>query len=312
MEHPNASFVTPEGVLVGPAVIHTAKEADARAREIRAELQVVAHDLAATLNNLKPRKERLAEIGGEIEFLRRADRGCRHRDHRRRRAHDASWSATSPACARKRSCCSSASPRWTSRSPSRVSGSRRWDPSSAEEMPELPALAQPPVAARVAVETLRRDRASHDARLAQLRTERDELAAHDPVQLRAELEAAETARAEAEPPSLPREAAARRATAARDAAAEAERTAAEAEAAVNKAWRDASTELDRLRETYEEEDRLRGDIERRIREAERLDPRRSPGRSAPSCWPRSPTRTRSRRWRSAPNWCSGGSRCSAA
>ncbi|MDH4111529.1 MAG: AAA family ATPase, partial [Actinomycetota bacterium] len=38
--HAGASFVTPDGVLVGPSVIHTAKEADARAREIRAELQV--------------------------------------------------------------------------------------------------------------------------------------------------------------------------------------------------------------------------------------------------------------------------------
>ena len=53
-EHRTASFVTPEGVLVGPAVIHTAKEADARAREIRAELQVLAHDLSATINNLGP------------------------------------------------------------------------------------------------------------------------------------------------------------------------------------------------------------------------------------------------------------------
>ena len=61
--------MTPEGVLVGPAVIHTAKEADARAREIRAELQVVAHDLSATLNALKPKRERLAEIGGEVDFL---------------------------------------------------------------------------------------------------------------------------------------------------------------------------------------------------------------------------------------------------
>ena len=45
---------------------------------------------------------------------------------------------------------------------------------------------------------------------------------------------------------------------------------AEREAAVNKAWREASTELDRLRERYDDEDRTRGDIERRIREAERL------------------------------------------
>jgi chromosome segregation protein len=53
-------------------------------------------------------------------------------------------------------------------------------------------------------------------------------------------------------------------------AAEAERAAAEAEAEVNRAWREASTELDRLRETYEDEDRLRGDIERRVADAERL------------------------------------------
>ena len=68
--HRQASFVTPEGVLVGPAVIHTARQADARSREIRAELQVVAHDLSATLQALKPRRERLDEIGGEVDFLR--------------------------------------------------------------------------------------------------------------------------------------------------------------------------------------------------------------------------------------------------
>ena len=39
---------------------------------------------------------------------------------------------------------------------------------------------------------------------------------------------------------------------------------------MNKAWRDVSTELERLREAYESDDRTRGDIERRIRESERL------------------------------------------
>ena len=67
--HPAASFVTPEGVLIGPAVIHTAKEADARAREIRAELKVLDHDLAATRNALKPTRARLDEIGAEVTFL---------------------------------------------------------------------------------------------------------------------------------------------------------------------------------------------------------------------------------------------------
>jgi chromosome segregation protein len=67
--YPNASFVTPEGVLVGPAVIHTAREADVRLREIRAELQVLAHDLSATEQQLRPRVDRLEEIAGEVAFL---------------------------------------------------------------------------------------------------------------------------------------------------------------------------------------------------------------------------------------------------
>jgi chromosome segregation protein len=56
----------------------------------------------------------------------------------------------------------------------------------------------------------------------------------------------------------------------REEAAGAEREAIEAEAGVNRAWREASHELERLREAYEEQDRVRGDLERRIRDAERL------------------------------------------
>src|SRR5207247_1571745 len=69
-EHPESSFVTPEGMLIGPAVIHTAREADARLREIRAELQVLVHDLTGTQRQLRERRVRLEEIGSEIGFLR--------------------------------------------------------------------------------------------------------------------------------------------------------------------------------------------------------------------------------------------------
>ncbi|HET9310961.1 MAG TPA: AAA family ATPase [Actinomycetota bacterium] len=264
-----SSFVTPDGVLVGPAVIHTAKVADARSREIRAELQVVVHDLAATVNALKPKRERLAEIAGEIDFLRdqieaadaeivsvaerlagvdRALTGMRTEEA----LHDQRLAAVedSVALARQRLAALA--------------------PADAERPPDLPPVPQPPISARVAVETLRRDRSGHDARLVALRNERDELSAHDPVAMRAELTAAETDRAEAESEVARAEAAANEAAAIRDAAATAEREVAGREAAVNKAWRDASTELERLREAYEDDDRTRGDIDRRIREAERL------------------------------------------
>jgi chromosome segregation protein len=268
-EHPAASFVTPEGVLVGPAVIHTAREADARAREIRAELQVVVHDLTATVQALTPKRARVDEIAGEIDFLREqieaadaeitavAERlGLLERDltglrkeeellAQRTAALDASIEVTRERLA-------------------------DLGPMDQGPVPELPPVPQPPIGARVAVETSRRDRAARDARLTELRRERDELAAHDPVALRADLEAAETARADAEAAVARAAEAADRAGEARQVAATTEREVADREAAVNKAWRDASTELERLREAYEDDDRTRGDIERRIREAERL------------------------------------------
>ena len=66
------------------------------------------------------------------------------------------------------------------------------------ELPDLPPLPQAPIGARVTVETLRRERADLDRRLAELRTERDRLASLDPVALREALAAAERARGDAE------------------------------------------------------------------------------------------------------------------
>jgi chromosome segregation protein len=268
-QHPAACFVTPEGVLVGPAVIHTAGEADARAREIRAELLVVTHDLSATLNSLKPKRERLGEIGDEVGFLREqieaadaeitaiAERlGELERELTGMRKEEELLAQRlagldeSVAVARERLAA--------------------LGPASAEPVPDLPPMPQPPMRARVAVETLRRDRSRLDARLAALRAERDELSTHDPVSIRAAMEAAERDRVDAETEVGRADAVAAEAARVRDAAAATEREVAEREARVNKAWRDASTELDRLREVYESDDRTRGDIERRIRESERL------------------------------------------
>jgi len=267
--HPGASFVTPEGVLVGPAVIHTAREADARAREIRAELQVVAHDLSATVNALKPRIKRLEEIGGEVDFLAEQIE-----------AADAEITAVAERLAgRERDLTGMRkeeellAQRAVTLEEAVASARERLlalGPVASESLPDLPPTPHPPISARVAVETLRRDRSAHDARLIDLRADRDELAAHDPVAMRASLGAAETARAAAESQLARAEEAANEGVLAREAAATAERAVAEREATVNKAWRDASMVLERLRETYESDDRTRGDIERRIRETERL------------------------------------------
>ena len=266
--HPSASFVTPDGVLVGPAVIHTAAAADARARELRAELQVLEHDLAATRGGIKPRKERLAELGQEVTFLQgqidAADADITGAAERlvRLEAELGSHRREEEMLEQRLAGLEDSAGAWRGRLAEvrPVTG----------EVPDLPPTPEPPIRARVAVESLRRDRGVLDARLSELRVERDGLAAHDPVRLRDELAAAELARAEAERTVTTAEASAADAAAHRDEAGEAERAAAELEAQLNRAWREASTALDRLRETYEEEDRLRGDVERRIREAERL------------------------------------------
>ena len=138
--------------------------------------------------------------------------------------------------------------------------------------------------------------------------ERESLAAQDPASLH-EVDAAQTARLVAEQSLVRAEAALGESTVMRNAAAASERAATEDEAQVNRAWREASTELERLREAYEDEDRVRGDLERRVRDAERLlreghrrDPQEGDDRDD----------TRSSRSRSARSSCSAGSRSSAA
>ena len=268
--HPGASFVTPDGSLVGPAVIHTPKEIDTRAREIRAELQVLAHDLAGTRNRLKPQRQRLGEAGEEIEFLNQqieaADSDITTAAERLATlGHD-----LAARSARRRSCSRSGSGPCAKRRPSLATGSPSSGPRARTTSPSCRPSRS--LRSRRAWRSRRSDGIARpsDARRARLRTERDEASAHDPQQLRAELEEAEAARAAAEQAAARADERATEAADERDAAAAAERAAASREAEINKSWREASTELDRLRETYEEDDRLRGDIERRVRDAERL------------------------------------------
>jgi chromosome segregation protein len=267
--HPDASFVTPEGVLVGPAVIHTAREADVRLREIRAELQVLAHDLSATDQQLRPRTERLEEIGGEVTFLQEqieaADAEITDAAGRSTAAERELVAMRTEAdlLAQRLAAVTEAA----SAARDRLAA---MGPTAGAAIPDLPQLPQAPIQLRVSVETLRRERVTLDHRAHELRAERDRLAAHDPVRLREDLSGAETARVGAEAAVAAADQAFAAATTTRESAALAEREAAEREAAINKSWRDASTALDELRLRYEDEDRLRGDIERRITEAERL------------------------------------------
>ena len=146
---------------------------------------------------LKPKRERLGEIAGEIDFLREQIEGA-----------DAEITATAERLGLLERDLSGMrkeeellEQRLAALDETAAAARDRLTalgPLSAEPMPDVPATPQPPIQHRVAVETLRRDRGTLDGRLHSLRAERDVLAAHDPVQLRAEVEAAEQARADAE------------------------------------------------------------------------------------------------------------------
>ena len=267
-EHPKASFVTPDGVLLGPALIRTTTEADSRADEVRRELEVVERDLAKTLSAARPRRRRLDEIAAELEQIaaeiEEADAKITAAAERIARADGelASVGKEEEFLVQRLAGMDDAAAVW------------RANLAAAEpvmfELPDLPHTPEPPIQARVAVETLRRERDRIQGRLASVRSERDEIAAQDEDALRARAEEAATVREAAERRLEACTTALEAAGAARTAASAAERSATEEEAEANRLWREASTELDRLRETYEDEDRARGDLERRIRDAERL------------------------------------------
>ncbi|HEX6329764.1 MAG TPA: AAA family ATPase [Actinomycetota bacterium] len=266
--HPYASFVTPDGVLIGPAVIRTTAREDSRAGEIRRELAVVEHDLAQTRAALNPRRGRLEEIGRELaelgERVEAADSQITRAAERIARTEGelSSIGKEDEIVSQRLAGLDDAAAAWRD-------GLAAAAP-AAIELPTLPRVPEPPIQARVAVETLRRDRERLQGRLAAVRAALEEAAATDPDALRAAVERTEADRAAAERHLAATDAEARSAEAARAASAEAEREATEEEADANRRWREASNELARLREEYEDEDRLRGELERRIRDAERL------------------------------------------
>ncbi|MGH2658428.1 MAG: hypothetical protein ACRDHS_01890, partial [Actinomycetota bacterium] len=266
--HPKAAFVTREGVLVGTAAIRTTREGDSRGAEVGKERAVVQHDLARSAAALRPKRDRLERIIAELAELSSSIERA-----------DAEITGAAERMARLESDLSALGREEEilgQRLAGLDDGATAWRERLAaaepvtHELPELPRAVEPPIHERVAVETLRRDRASLENRLATVRSDRQALPAEDPTALRAAVESAEANRAGAEERLRVAEEALYAASARRNQAAEEERSAAEAEANVNRGWREASQELERLREGYEEGDRLRGDLERRIRNAERL------------------------------------------
>ena len=266
-KHPKASFVTPGGVLLGPASVRTAAASDVRGKEIRDELAVVEHDLAVAASSLRPKRATLLEILGRSEALARDMEAS---DDELTAVAERMGAATADlaALAREEELLSG---RLAGLAAS-VAALRAQLPSSEAQptLPSLPPLPEPPVRARVEAEALHRNRASLESRRERLIADRTSLEAEDEAAMREALEAARTARADAETELRSARDELDAASARRNAAAATERKATENEADVNRRWREAAARLDTLREHYADEDRARGDLDRRISDAETL------------------------------------------
>jgi len=268
--HPRASFVTKDGILVGPVAIHTASEHEACVRAIAGELGEVSRELAAAESAVRPVRRRIEDLEREssevAEELREVDVAIAAAAEQMGRLGSDLAAATKEEemVAQRLVGMDEAAAVWRETLAAAELSSAR------SELPSLPPAPEPPITARVAMEGVRRDRAALQIRLEHFRGERDVLMAESPEQLRANADASLAQREPAETAFASAEESYTAAVSGREQAAVAEREATTHEAETNRAWREAAAELDRLREAYEEDDRARGDLERRIADAERL------------------------------------------
>ena len=263
---PTARFVTLDGVVFGRGLIHTAGT-DVRAGEIMAQLATAEREVASAQQDLQPARATLRAVDEKLKALNDSIGALDSQGAvaaGRRGGLDAQVASATKEVellSQRLSGMDEAAETWRD--------ALAAAPAAPVELPNLPARAEPPIIARVAVESLRRERMSIEATIERLRAELDQLAAESPEALRAGLEAVEGARIAAEEALAGAELTHTEAVFRREAAMRAERDMTAAESETNRQWREAAAELDQLREHYEEEDRARGDLERRIADAER-------------------------------------------
>ena len=266
--HPAASFVTREGVLVGPAHVRTAPTPTEDELALRREDVAVSRDLSRLRSQLAGKRGRLAQIAAELAQIEEA---LGRTDALITAAADgmARLGADVAALGREREV--------VEHRLGRVEESIRASHDVIDALPpepeadaDVPPHPEPPMHLRVEVESLRRERDRLEAGLARCRADLEQARALDPETLRAAVDQARDVREAAEESLRSAE---QEAAAASERREEAMSEAAEARAAEgqgNEAWRSSAALLQRLRDEYEDEDQVRRDLDRRVGEAERL------------------------------------------
>ncbi|HEV3475799.1 MAG TPA: AAA family ATPase, partial [Actinomycetota bacterium] len=262
--HPGASFVSPDGVLVGPGVVRSAPGTAQDELALRREAALVDRELADIRREVAVVREQAAQAEAQRtraeEALRRADAAITAAADRMGRLD-----VELAALRREREVLEEGVAGIEVQLASvmaRVEAHEQPD----EGAPDIPPAPEPPMQLRVEVESLRRERDRLQEALGEqpsMEREGEGAAMPDASTATAARERAETALGQA----------AERATAASTARQQAAHLVGDLrgkESEANRAWREAAAALQRLRDEYEEEDTARRDLERRIGDAERV------------------------------------------
>jgi chromosome segregation protein len=266
--HPEATFVTRDGVVLGGGFARTAMGGDARLEKLRRDSAAIERELSSVRRSLREGKRRLSEAEARAEVVRA---------ELARIDGEITESADRLAEARAEAGSASREEGLVFERLRQVEESiRAVDQSLVESVepltdpPPLPRVPEPPVHLRVEVEALRRERSRLEGGVVRAERELERLSAEDPAAMRSRLEGAERARAEQEERYRAADTELDRALEEYRAATEAGRRVQAAHAEANRAWREQAAAVEELRAGDEREDRARGDLERRIADAERL------------------------------------------
>jgi chromosome segregation protein len=266
--YPAASFVTRDGVLVGPGLVRTAPTPSEDELAARREEVAAVRDTGRARKELETQRAELETVAAQltevVEALGRTDAKITEAAERMGELGlDLGAAERERGLLAERLSGVEETIRATTASVAAI-------PVETPNLRSLPPHAEPPMGLRVEVESLRRERSRLEAGLARSRTELAEARAHDPEAAAQEAALAAEGLSAAEETLRRAEARAGEADAEREAVVRRVAEDRAAEATANEAWREAAALLQRLRDEYEDEDQVRRDIERRIEEAERL------------------------------------------
>jgi chromosome segregation protein len=268
--HPGASFVTADGVLVGPAVVRTAPAPTEEELAVRREEVALDRDIGRVSRELAGKRQTLAKVHAERasveEALRRTDALITAAADRMAR-----MDADLAALRREREVLehrlAGVEEHLASATAALGVGDDDERPEPGEDLPPLP---EPPLPLRVEVEALRRERRRLESLMASHRDETRRLREEDPAALATLLDRATASRESAEAELRTAEDRVEAASSSREATAAAVGATRSAEAEANRSWREAAASLQRLRDEYEEQEQARRDVDRRVAEAERI------------------------------------------